>query len=527
MSMRISGLASGMDIDSIISDLMKIQRVSVDKKIQQRIWLEWQRDAYREMNAKILDYRNNKIADFRLESTFDAKKVTVSNSSAISAKALGSAQQGTISIKVEKLANSASKLSSESIVEQGKEFKSGNLLKDELNANNLKGSLNLDINDENANKFTVSINGYDVEIDLEKDSLDTIIQRINKQTNVTAFYDSVTGKMSFIAKNADGQIQETVNGETLYYIDFDDKGTGFFTDLLKLGNSHTANAAAGNDAKVTINGLTTYRSSNTFTVNGVEITLRQETGNEVVQIGVATDVDAIIEKIKQFVNDYNEFIAPINSKLNEKRYRDYAPLTESQKKDMKEREIELWEEKAKSGLLRSDSILSSLITDMRKALYSRIDTGKKDSNGDPIFISLSSIGITTGNYLENGKLYVDENKLREALEADLDSVKKLFTAKGDSNGEGKGIAVAMYDHLWSAINKISEKAGTSRFSNSELLSEESTMGRQLKWLNQEIDRANKRMLEMEQRYYRQFAAMESAINKYNAQSMYLMNAFGG
>lgn len=55
----------------------------------------------------------------------------------------------------------------------------------------------------------------------------------------------------------------------------------------------------------------------------------------------------------------------VNGKLTEKKYRDYTPLTEEQKKDMTEKQIELWEEKAKSGLLRGDTILSGATNQMR------------------------------------------------------------------------------------------------------------------------------------------------------------------
>lgn len=99
---------------------------------------------------------------------------------------------------------------------------------------------------------------------------------------------------------------------------------------------------------------------------------------------------------------------------------------------MSDKEIELWEEKAKSGLLRSDSLLSSILSEMRMALGAAVER----SGGA---VSLRQMGITTGAWYEYGRLYLDENKLRSALTEDPDAVRELFTQQG---GEGKTAGIA-------------------------------------------------------------------------------------
>ncbi|KOS04347.1 hypothetical protein AM598_01450, partial [Paenibacillus polymyxa] len=61
----------------------------------------------------------------------------------------------------------------------------------------------------------------------------------------------------------------------------------------------------------------------------------------------------------------NDLLNTFGSKVKEEKYRDYQPLTDEQKKDMKENDITLWEQKAKSGLLKNDNILSSAVSSMR------------------------------------------------------------------------------------------------------------------------------------------------------------------
>jgi len=145
-------------------------------------------------------------------------------------------------------------------------------------------------------------------------------------------------------------------------------------------------------------------------------------------------------------------LAKINSVLTEERYRDYLPLTDDQKKAMSEDDIKLWEQKAKSGLLRSDSILENIVTNLRRALYDKVEGCS---------LSLYQIGITTGSYQDKGKLVIDEEKLRAALTDNYDAVVQLFTqgsqytyseALNDPNKRAvrykeAGIAQRIYDIL--------------------------------------------------------------------------------
>ncbi|CAM5335467.1 flagellar capping protein [Bacillus safensis FO-36b] [Bacillus safensis subsp. safensis] len=119
-------------------------------------------------------------------------------------------------------------------------------------------------------------------------------------------------------------------------------------------------------------------------------------------------MDAIYDKIKQFVDKYNELVEQINGKVNEKKNRDYHPLTAEEKKAMSEKEIELWETTAKSGLLRSDSILRSGASKIRSDLYANITTS--DANK----IQLTQIGISTSSsYKDGGKLEFIKKKKKQ------------------------------------------------------------------------------------------------------------------
>ena len=134
----------------------------------------------------------------------------------------------------------------------------------------------------------------------------------------------------------------------------------------------------------------------------------------------------MVKRITDFVDLYNETIAEINGKLMEPYYRDFPPLTDKQKEAMSEREIELWEEKAKSGMLRNDTMLSGILS--RCVWPFRLRGG--GNRGE--YNSLHTIGITTGLWHERGNLHVNETKLREALAKDPESVMALFGQKSES-----------------------------------------------------------------------------------------------
>lgn len=509
--LRFSGMASGMDTDSIVKQLMDAHRMPVNKLYQKKQTTEWRRDAYREMNTKLWDFRNNKLFDFKREGNLSSRTATISgNAAALNAKVTGDASLSTLTVKVTQLATAASNKSTASMTSSSA-FDQTKALGTQ--AANLSGSFTQTI-PGTYDKEYFKINGTEIEVDPNVDSLDDVIKRINEKTNVTGFYayNSVGGgQISFVSKQT-GQVNGTSKDQAL--ISFQDTSGDFLADVLKI----TGPGTSAVNATATVNGLNVERTSNTFSVNGVELTLNKLTGTDPdTIIQVRTNTDTMVEAIKGFIKDYNEVLKTLNDKTKETKYRDFTPLTDEQKESMKEKDIELWESKAKSGLLRSDSILRDAISKMRLAASGQVETGNRD------YTSLSSIGIDTGEYFENGKLYINESKLRAAIEADADAVIAIFTANGnESDRSDMGIAERIYEDLDKTLDDLTDKAGLDIG-----LSDGSILSKQINRLSEEIDDWNERLAITEDRYYRQFTAMERAMSQYNSQSSYLMQSFGG
>ncbi|WP_102273804.1 flagellar hook-associated protein 2 [Cytobacillus massiliigabonensis] len=502
---RVSGLASGMDIDDIVSKMMQAQRVPLDKMNQKKQYSEWQRDDYRSLNSAMLEFDKFIFDGIGKESSFAKKTVNVSNPNALSVKGVNATGNFSGTMEVKNLASSSTVIGDTAIDNATNKLSAYGINPGEniIKAINEKGEMQ-------EYKFQVTAD----------DTMDSVINKINSETGVTAFFDEKTQKLSFTSKQT-GNISGNIDINN-------DKGIEFVSGDF-LGKVFTNKISTpGLNAEFTYNGVKTERTSNVFTINGAEFTLKEKTTSPIT-FSSTTDVDAVLDTITQFVNKYNELIEKISDKTTEPKNRNFAPLTAEQKKAMSEDEIKLWEEKAKSGTLRGDSTLKSLLSTMRTSLYTSVSGATGIQN-------LSELGITTTkNYLEGGKLTIDEKKLKEAISKDPSAIYKLFMAEGKPVDQTKpfdektnpidpktqGLARRLRSDLDSAMKSITEKAGKTGYVNDKF-----TIGKSLNDLNKRISAFEVKLTKLENRYYSQFTAMEKAIQRANSQSASLMQYFG-
>ncbi|WP_315793798.1 flagellar filament capping protein FliD [Paenibacillus sp. BIC5C1] len=483
--MRISGLASGLDIDAMVKQLMTAEKAPLDKINQQKTQAEWKRDNYRTISTKLVSF-NEKLSNLNLSKNIDSKQAVVTGATGVlTATATGAAANSVLNVSVKNLASSSN------VIYQGT-----------AGATKMSDLYSGAETSVTIGKATISFRG--------DDTIESFVKKINsnKDSGVTAVYNSATGGMSLTNRDT-GNKDIELSGE-------------LFTSNT---NFTTAGVNKGVDATVVINGLETKQTSNRFTVNGVEISLTGVTPTgQTNQIEVTQNTDAIIDTIKSFVDFYNETIALMNQKTNEERYRTYLPLSTEQKADMKDSEIELWESKAKSGLLKNDSILNKSLSDMRTAMISEFNFGGTKLN-------ITQFGITTGSYSEKGKLVLDEDKLRTALESNPEQVTALFSqvdssTKGVTNNDGLFNRIKKINAT--ALESLSEKAGTSKISSdlTTAFLPQSQMGNQLTAYERRITELQARLTRKENQYYKQFTAMETAMNKYNSTSSSLSSMLG-
>ncbi|RKO66884.1 flagellar filament capping protein FliD [Desulfofundulus salinus] len=508
-SLRIGGLASGIDTDSIIKELMKAQRIPLDRLNQDKQILLWQQEDYRAIYDSLRAFRD-KVFNMRLQATYLAKKASSSNEAAVSASANTNAVPGMYTVTVKQLATGVSKGSQAALPEETE----GGITK------TLKAQFNLSY--DNLTFTLEGANGKkDFSFNTNTANIYTVAAEINAANlGITASYDATLNRffLTTTSTGAAAKIKVTDDPNNFLTGPNEDGSDNTLKLKMKLYSAGPPESGlyTGQDAEFDFGDATGLKSAtNTVTINGITLTLKQG-GDASATITVSNDTDAVFNAIKDFVNAYNEIIGKINGKLTEPRYRDYLPLTDEQREKLSDEQEKKWEEKARSGLLRGDSLLESVVSRMR-ATMSAIVPGLAVR-----YDTLADVGITTLSYEERGKLYIDEARLKDALQKDPDGVMNLFT-KSAENYAVKGIAMRLYDDVNSAMALISARAGTS---SSYSTADNSAIGRQIAAMNERISIMEERLQQLEDRYWRQFTAMEQAIQQMNAQSAWLAMQLG-
>ncbi|KOP77733.1 hypothetical protein AMS59_13875 [Lysinibacillus sp. FJAT-14745] len=608
---RFTGLASGMDIDSIVEKLMKAESAKMEKLQQQKQKYVWQRDSYRSINTKLEAFRTEGYDKYK-PTTFLSKSASVSDSSKLSVTASASAVGSLEISSVSQLAKGATKTgslnkvytlnNSHKLSDLG--ISSSDTVKFEINGEdksfvfNPSDSINSVVSKlksvgiENAtfvNGFYDESNGVNVngsfslgqDVEVTSDNVD-FLQKIGFNANVgdtlastaisqtaiptsgyTANNESTlkalglnlngSGNLTFNVLQKDGSMKAT----TIEYKETDSVDqfvkrinatgagiTAVFSDgqlslstastgkavggslqvLSDTGNallssihfsaSSTGEIANGQNAEYTVNGVTKTSQFNSFSESGYSITLNKTFNDGPVSISSSTDPDAVLNQVKSFVELYNGLIESMNSQITAKKDYNYQPLTDAQKAGMSEDEIKKWEEKAKQGILRSDSAISSVISNMRTAIYS-IRTNK-----DEKYNTLFNIGITTSQtYSDGGKLVIDEEKLLKAIESNPEVVCDLFTRSAGTNGSADkgGLVSQLRSIATTGIDSIAGKAGKAGAGASTY-----SLGKTIQSVENSINSWKEKLKKIEERYFKQFSAMETAIQKANSQSSMFM-----
>ncbi len=375
---------------------------------------------------------------------------------------------------------------------------------------------------EDSTAFELVVNGTKVSFsykDIETMTMDEFTQKINdsgsgaKATFTAGKFSIYNEDGSELGISSSGQAGKTL----LNALQLSSDGGTTIQEIKDGDNSFNV---AGESATAIIDGKEYKSDSNTITTGSVVYTLNKvsekDAANkyETTKVTINSDNESVVKNVKQFVEDYNKMIDELNTQIYQKYDSTYLPLTDDEKSSMSEEQIKKWEEKAKTGLLAADSVLKDTVNSMRSTLSSIISgTGNK-------YNSLASIGITTTDYTEHGKIELDEDKLNKALTDDPEAAYKLFGTLSDTDNE-KGIAHKLSDVMNTGLSKIKEKAGTTAE-----LGDDSYVDSKITRLNTQMTTLKARMEKQQSSLYKRFNAMEAAIAQLNQQASYVTSAFG-
>ena len=346
----------------------------------------------------------------------------------------------------------------------------------------------------------------DVEIEYsETDTISQVLSKINNSgAGVKMAYNGLSDTFSITNANtgSDFALNIADDGNFLSALGFDMNSGQIDTS--------SANYKAGANAQFEIDGNIIERAGNTINYNGVTFEMKKVT-SENVEISSDKNVDKMYDTIKGFVDDYNTLISDLNKLIHEEAsYKKYPPLTEAQKKEMSDKEIELWEKKSKTGLLHNDSDISKFLQDMRAAIYTK---------GSDSSLVLSNIGInSSSNWKDYGKLSIDEDTLKTALKTNGEAIADMFT-----NVES-GLGTRLNTACKNAANTSSGSPGTLVSLAGvvgKATEKQNTIYKKLEQINNKLKTLNTLYDKKKNKYWEMFNKMETTLSNYASQSDYL------
>ena len=362
--------------------------------------------------------------------------------------------------------------------------------------------------------YKLNINGTEISLD-KKSTISSMMSAVNKSAaGVTMTYSSLTNSFTLESKEFGGagkvEVGDTSLGRSLGLVD--DNGT--------------VGASEGQNAIFEINGQEVYLNDNTYTLDGNTFTFNDNmTIGETYTVNIAKDSTTVKDALKKFVESYNKLIDDVYGYIGKSPAKDddgntYEPLTNAEKDEMSEDEITKWEEKAKQGVLYNDSTVSTVMSQMRSALYTSVtlDDGSK--------FGIYNLGIkTSSEWSEHGKLQIDENAFDKAFENNEDAIIKLFTdsdtgmmKKLNSVIDGAVKSSGAANTRGTLVRKAG-KADSSVTTDSTIYKEMVKMQDRLKELQDRYDTK-------EEYWWKVFTNRETAMADLNSQTSYISSYLG-
>lgn len=366
----ISGIISGLDTQSIISQLMELARGPVTRMETRKATLSKQISAWQDANTRILALKTKADA-LATASTFDAKTVISSDESIVTGTATYSAQAGSYYLTVNSLAR-AHQLKTEGYANTTSTVGTGTI------SIAVGSGAAKDIVIDESNNSLVGVRDA-----INRAGAGVTASIINDGSSGTPYRLIITSNTSGVA----GRLTVTTS-PTLF------------------GGVAPATLQTGEDASITLGAdagaITVSKGSNTITdlIPGVTLNLQKADPSKTISITVANDTATVKQAIKDFVDQYNNIIDFINTQFK------YNTETNT------------------GGTLFGDSSLRLIQSELTSRAFNTV-TGLNQS-----IVVLSQIGITstTGN-----KLSLNESDLDSALASNLSQVKGLFATVGEAS----------------------------------------------------------------------------------------------
>lgn len=526
--MRITGMYSGMDTESIVQQLVAAKQTKVDDLKNDQKKLEWKQTAWQDLNTKIYNLYSGTLSKLRMSSAFKSKKTTVSDASKVSVTAGSGAVNGTQTLKITHIAKSASltgkkldpdakytgktKLAgvSSDLVGQRISVTAAVTMKKGEEYLNEAGKKVIAEGGEKINKTT--------EISITEDmTISDLVGKL-KDAGINANFDETHQRFFLSAKDTGTENEFTI--KNLPRNDSAGEPIGNALELLGIDKDNGATWVGAEDASIELNGAEFTSSTNNFTINGLTINVLAKTADdEEITINTTIDVDGTYNVIKDFLTEYNELINEMDKLYNADSARKYTMLSADDKEAMTDEEVETWENTIKGSLLRKDTQLSSVMNALTNTMLSGVQVNGKTMH-------LSNFGIKTLGYFkakdnEHHAYYIDGDPDDENVSGEEDLLKKALLEDPDGTAD---FFAGLCKNLYGALDKT---MGTSNdYSSIYKVYNDKQMKKDYDNYTKKIKEAEKKLSDYEDRWYDKFSKMETALSKLQSNQSIVSSMLG-
>ncbi len=514
---RMTGMISGMDTESVIKAYTSKTESKLQKARNKKTLNTWTQDKWKDMNSKIYSFYSKTLSTNRFSSAYKKMKTTTSNG-ALSVTAGDNAVPGAQTAQIKSAASAAYLTGSKVKTTDGEDIKNSDTLS-KLGITE-ETTLTLKKGDGTTKDITI---GADTKMSdfvnaLKDAGLNANFDEANQRLFISAKTTGKDNDFEFVQNSPVGESNAKMNNimsslgllqekDAKAYVDYYNSANGTNKTAADFGWGNTASKIDGSNAKLVLNGAEFESQTNTFSINGSTYTINHMPAdpNESISVNTATDYDGVYDVVKGILKEFNSLVNEMNKLYNADSSKGYDPLTDEQKEAMSEKEVEEWEKKIKDSLLRNDENLSGVIQALTDATSGGITVDGKT-------MYLTDFGISTQDYFTADKneryaLHIDGDPDDEVSAGKTDKLKAMIASDPEKvTSFFQQLAGKMYDNLYS-------KMGTSSLSsiykvyNDKQLKEESTS-----W-DSKITQLEDKITAIEDKWYRRFSKMESKLAK--------------
>lgn len=485
MTLRVTGLASGLDTESIISELVSVNSYKVASLQKEQTKLSWKTDAWKSMNSKVYSFYTSTLSDLRFSSSYSTRKTTVSDSNVATVQTSSSASNTVQTMRVDKMAKAG--------------YLTGGELDGSVTAETKLSEIDPSLAGQNG-KIGLKIGGGEtIELEItEETTVQDIVDQL-KEYGLNANFDAKNQRMFISSEDTGKQYDFELTG-------LDEAGTKALQALKIDVNAADSEAIKidGQNAVIYLNNAKFESDKNTFEINGLTINVMQETGDKEITLTTGVDTEGMYSTIKNFLGKYNELMEGMLEAYNADSSKGYEPLTSDEKAAMTESEIDEWEKKIKDSLLRRDETLGTTISAMNEIMNSGIEM----KDGSTLY--LFNFGINTPGYFnaeqnERNSFHIDGDK------DDVVSSKNDDLLMAAINEDPDRVANFFQELTEKLYTKLTGLMGSTDYSSAYTLYNDKQMKLDYTDYTTRIAEAEADLNEKMDRYYQKFAAMESAM----------------